>query len=59
MINSLVLGYFATQTFFTSVKKRRASSRPSRPVALRFMPPNVSNCEWNALRLAGCFVHDH
>ena len=31
--------YFAMQTFFGSVKKRRASSPPSRPTPLCFMPP--------------------
>ena len=30
--------YFAMQTFFGSVKKRRASSPPSRPTPLCFMP---------------------
>ena len=29
-----------TQTFFGSVKKRNASSPPSRPTPLAFMPPN-------------------
>jgi hypothetical protein len=32
------MDYFAMQTFFGSVKKRRASSPPSRPTALCFMP---------------------
>src|SRR6266567_4003303 len=32
-------GYFAMQTFFASVKKRSASSPPSRPTPLAFMPP--------------------
>ena len=32
--------YFAMQTFFGSVKKRSASSPPSRPTPLCFMPPN-------------------
>src|SRR5215510_1199907 len=32
--------YFAMQMFFGSVKKRRASSPPSRPTPLCFMPPN-------------------
>src|SRR5437773_440398 len=31
--------YFAMQTFFGSVKKRSASSPPSRPTPLCFMPP--------------------
>src|SRR6266853_6927450 len=31
--------YFAMQTFFGSVKKRSASSPPSRPTPLAFMPP--------------------
>ncbi len=31
--------YFAMQTFLGSVKKRRASSPPSRPTPLCFMPP--------------------
>src|SRR4051812_7960527 len=34
-----LLGYLAIQTFFGSVKKRRASSPPSRPTPLCFMPP--------------------
>ena len=33
------LFYFAMQTFFGSVKKRSASSPPSRPTPLCFMPP--------------------
>src|SRR5207248_8570889 len=32
-------GYFAMQTFLGSVKKRNASSPPSRPTPLCFMPP--------------------
>jgi hypothetical protein len=32
--------YFAMQTFFGSVKNRNASSPPSRPTPLAFMPPN-------------------
>jgi hypothetical protein len=32
--------YFAMQTFFGSVKKRSASSPPSRPTPLCFIPPN-------------------
>src|SRR5213083_3140593 len=32
--------YFAMQTFLGSVKKRNASSPPSRPTPLCFMPPN-------------------
>src|SRR5207249_248687 len=32
--------YFAMQMFFGSVKKRSASSPPSRPTPLCFMPPN-------------------
>src|SRR5438094_7154360 len=31
---------FAIQTFFGSVKKRNASSPPSRPTPLCFIPPN-------------------
>src|SRR6266568_1309798 len=38
--SSNLLHYFAMQTFFGSVKKRRASSPPSRPTPLCFMPPN-------------------
>src|SRR6266536_4406985 len=32
--------YFAMQTFFGSVKNRNASSPPSRPMPLCFIPPN-------------------
>jgi len=32
------INYFAMQTFFASVKKRSASSPPSRPTPLAFMP---------------------
>src|SRR5437868_9848829 len=32
--------YFAMQTFFGSVKNRNASSPPSRPTPLCFIPPN-------------------
>src|SRR5437763_14948517 len=35
----LVWLYFAIQTFFGSVKKRNASSPPSRPTPLCFIPP--------------------
>src|SRR4029077_2649002 len=34
-----MLDYFAMQTFFGSVKKRSASSPPSRPTPLCFIPP--------------------
>src|SRR6266446_1366421 len=38
-ITSRSAGYFAMQTFFGSVKNLSASSPPSRPTPLCFMPP--------------------
>jgi len=38
--HQLFSNYLAMQTFFGSVKKRSASSPPSRPTPICFMPPN-------------------
>src|SRR5947199_6840822 len=38
-LRTMARSYLAMQTFFGSVKKRNASSPPSRPTPLCFMPP--------------------
>ena len=38
-LREATVDYFAMQTFFGSVKKRNASSPPSRPTPLCFIPP--------------------
>ena len=39
-VNGTTRNYFAMQMFFGSVKNRSASSPPSRPTPLAFIPPN-------------------